>query len=96
MSEDGFLEHKKNPNLMKILIVLFLPYVALSLGQNGFLGLLPFVREEFALTRVQVGYYSTSFFISAALLAVFTGSIVDSLGPKKSMLLGSSRVVSFI
>lgn len=82
------MEHKKNPNLMKILIVLFLPYVALSLGQNGFLGLLPFVREEFVLTRVQVGYYSTSFFISAALLAVFTGSIVDSLGPKKSMLLG--------
>lgn len=75
-------------NLMKILIVLFLPYIALSLGQNGFLGLLPFVREEFGLTRVQVGYYSTSFFISAALLAVFTGSIVDNLGPKKSMLLG--------
>ena len=75
-------------NLMKILIVLFLPYIALSLGQNGFLGLLPFVREEFGLTRVQVGYYSTSFFVSAALLAVFTGSIVDNLGPKKSMLLG--------
>jgi len=78
----------KDYNLIKILIVLFLPYIALSLGQTGFLGLLPFVREEFALTRVQVGYYSTCFFISAALLSVFTGSIVDNLGPKKSMLLG--------
>lgn len=78
----------KDTNLIKILLVLFLPYIALSVGQNGFLGLLPFVREEFSLTRVQVGYYSSSFFISAALLAVFTGSIVDKLGPKKGMLLG--------
>lgn len=78
----------KDYSLIKILIVIFLPYVALSLGQNGFLGLLPFVREEFMLTRVQVGYYSTCFFISAAALALFTGSIVDNLGPKKSMLLG--------
>jgi len=78
----------KDYSLIKILIVIFLPYVALSLGQNGFLGLLPFVREEFMLTRVQVGYYSTCFFISAAALAIFTGSIVDNLGPKKSMLLG--------
>jgi sugar phosphate permease len=78
----------KDFNLMRILLVLFLPYIALSIGQNGFLGLLPFVREEFALTRVQIGYYSTSFFMSAAILAVFTGSFVDKLGAKKSMLLG--------
>jgi len=81
-------KQKEDYNFKKILMVLFLPYLALSLGQTGFLGLLPFVREEFALTRVQVGYYSTFFFISAALLSVFTGSIVDKLGPKKSMLLG--------
>ncbi len=74
--------------LIKILIALFLPYLALSVAQNGFLGLLPFVREEFALNRVQVGYYSTFFFIGASLLSVFSGSIVDSLGPKKSMILG--------
>lgn len=78
----------KDYSLAKILTVLFLPYVALSLGQNGFLGLLPFIREEFVLTRAQVGYYSTCFFMSAAVLSIFTGSIVDNLGPKKSMLLG--------
>ena len=74
--------------LIKILIALFLPYLALSVAQNGFLGLLPFVREEFALSRVQVGYYSTFFFISASFLSVFSGSIVDSFGPKKSILFG--------
>lgn len=75
-------------NLKKILIVLFLPYLALSLGQTGFLSLLPFVRDEFAISRTQVGYYSTFFFISAAILSVFTGSIVDTFGPKKSILSG--------
>ncbi len=87
-----FSEMKKKSNkdyeLIKILIVLFFPYLTLSLAQTGFLGLLPFVREEFALTRVQVGYYSTLLFISAALLSLFTGSIVDTLGPKKSILSG--------
>jgi MFS family permease len=82
------VRNKKDIALFKVLVVLFLPYVALSIGQNGFLGLLHFVREEFDLTRVQVGYYSTSFFISAALLAVFTGSIVDKMVPKKGMLCG--------
>ena len=78
----------KEFNLVRLLTILFLPFVALSIGQNGFLGLLPFVREAFSLSRVQIGYYSTSFFVSAMLLAIFTGSIVDRLGPKKSMLLG--------
>jgi MFS family permease len=79
---------KKDTKLLKLLTVLFLPYLALSIGQNGFLALLHFVRAEFGLTRVQVGYYSTSFFISAALLSIFTGSIVDKMGPKKGMLFG--------
>ncbi len=76
-------------DLIKILFVLFIPYVALSIGQNGFLGLLPFIREEFALNRVQIGYYSTSFFIGAALISVFTGIIVDRIGPKKACFLVS-------
>ncbi|HNR65098.1 MAG TPA: MFS transporter, partial [Atribacterota bacterium] len=85
-------ESKKNTardyNLIRILIALFLPYLALSVAQNGFLGLLPFIRDEFDLSRVQVGYYSTFFFISASFLSVFSGNIVDSFGPKKSILLG--------
>ena len=94
MKKTKIISSKKNKNLsrdynlIRILIALFLPYLALSVAQNGFLGLLPFVREEFALSRVQIGYYSTFFFISASFLSVFSGSIVDSFGPKKSMLLG--------
>lgn len=79
-------------HLTRMLIALFLPYLALSLAQSGFLGLLPFVKEEFALTRTQVGYYSAFFFISASILSVFTGNIVDKLGSKKSILLGISSM----
>lgn len=73
---------------LKILLILSMPYVAVQLINSGFPALLPYVREEFVLTRTQVGYYSTFFFLSAAMLAVFTGSVVDRLGPKKGLLLG--------
>lgn len=76
-------------NLWGLLLILSLPYLTVSLNINGFLALLPFVREEFALTRTQVGYYSTFLFMSAAVLAIFMGSIVDRLGVKKGMLIGS-------
>ena len=81
-------KNEKDYDLLKLLIVLSMPCIALSIIQNGFLVLLPFVRDEFVLTRAQVGYYSTSFFASATALAVFTGSIVDKLGSRNSMLLG--------
>jgi len=54
----------------------------------GFLALFPFVREEFVLTRAQVGLYSACFFLGATMVAIFTGELVDKLGAKKSMLLG--------
>jgi sugar phosphate permease len=88
-------KNQEKNHLLKILIVLSVPSFILSFNHNGFLALLPFVREEFFLTRAQVGYYSTYFFISAAVLAVFTGSIVDNFGPKKSMLLGIASM-SFV
>ena len=75
-------------DFIKVLLVLSIPYIATSLINNGFPALLPFVREEFALSRAQVGYYSSSFFLSAAVMAVFTGSVVDRLGPKRGLLFG--------
>lgn len=76
------------PDFLKVLLILSIPYLAVMLSHNGFLAMLPFVREEFALTRTQVGYFTTFFFLSAAMLAVFTGSVVDKVGPKKGIMLG--------
>lgn len=77
-------------NLLKTLLILTLAYIAMTITHDGFLALLPFIREEFVLTRTQVGYYSTSFFLSSATMAIITGSIVDRLGPKTGILLGVS------
>ncbi|GAG76446.1 unnamed protein product [marine sediment metagenome] len=54
----------------------------------GFLALLPFIRDEFTLTRTQVGLYTTCFFVGATMIAILTGNLVDKLGTKKSMFLG--------
>lgn len=82
--------------LFKLLILLSVPYLALGLSQQGFLAMLPFVRDEFALSRTQVGMYSTCFSFSSALLAIYTGSIVDKLGARKGMLLGIGFMSSVI
>ncbi|MDD4363913.1 MAG: MFS transporter [Atribacterota bacterium] len=81
-------EKKENTALMIVILILSIPCFALSLVHNGFLSLLPFVRDDFLLTRSQIGYYSTFIFISASLLAIFTGDIVDKFGPKKSVIAG--------
>ncbi|MFO7952747.1 MAG: MFS transporter [Bacillota bacterium] len=78
----------KQQDYIKVLAILTIPYIALSLSLNGFLALLPFVRDEFALSRTEVGYYSTFFFMSSAVLAVFTGSVVDRIGPKLGLIFG--------
>jgi len=85
------LSHEAKPDTpsLKILIaILTLPFLAMSLNHDGFLSLLPLVREEFALTRTQVGTYSTAFFLGAAGLAIFTGALVDRLGSKRGILIG--------
>lgn len=81
-------KQEKHYRLIKTLFILFISYTTGGLCNNGFISLLPFVSEEFGLTRMQIGYYSSFFFSSAALLAIFSGNIVDKLGPKKSILWG--------
>ncbi len=88
--------HFNRFDLLTTLIILSVPYLALSLNQHGFLALLPFIREEFVLNRTQVGLYSTFYFLSSALLAITTGIIVDSLGARKGVLLGIGFMGSII
>lgn len=71
-----------------ILLLLSSAYIALSINIQGFMALLPLLKLEFALTRAQTGLYSTFFFLSATILAIFSGRLVDIMGVKKGMLLG--------
>ncbi len=75
-------------SITALLLVLLLPFLAISLNHDGFLSLLSFVREDFDLTLTQVSYYSTFYFIGGAVLAVLAGGMVDRAGPKRSILIG--------
>ena len=74
--------------LFWFLLILSLPYVVGSLNIDGFVALLPLVRDEFALSRTQVGLYTTFFFSGAALLAIFAGRLVDRLGSRRGLVAG--------
>ncbi len=78
----------KNGFNWPLLFLLATPYLAISANKEGFLALLPFVRDEFAISRAQSGLYLSFFFLSATLVAIFSGRLVDRLGTKRGMLLG--------
>lgn len=83
---------EKQERMFKLLLFLSTVYLVLVISTNGFIALFPFLREEFALSRAEVGYYSTLYYLTAALLAVYTGNVVDRLGTRPGLLFGVSFV----
>ncbi len=86
------LKEKSNQLEIKFLLTLSTAYLAAKLNIQGFLSLMPLIRDEFAITRAQAGLYSSFFFISATLIAIFSGRLVDKIGAKKGLVLGTSCV----
>lgn len=74
------------------LVVISTAYMAMFLTIQGFKAMLPFVQEDFAISRAQVGLYSSFYFFSAVLIAVFSGKVTDYLGTKRGLVLGVSIV----
>ena len=74
------------------LLILTSANVAVYANIQGFMALLPMVQEEFLISRAQVGLYSSFYFMSAALISVFSGRIVDRLGTKRGLVLGVTVV----
>ncbi len=77
-------------NSWLLLLVISTAYIAVTINIQGFMGLLPFVQAEFMLTRAQAGLYTTFYFLSATLVATFSGRVVDLIGSKRGMILGVS------
>lgn len=75
-----------------ILLVLLTATIILGITRDGIPALFPFIQQDFALTRAQMGLFSTFFFLSSMLVAVTTGRMVDLLGPRGSMILGASSI----
>ncbi len=77
---------------LKFLLLLSTAYVASGINMQGFLAMMPLVREDFALTRAQAGLYSTFYFSSATAVALFSGRVVDRAGSKKGIVFGAGSV----
>lgn len=86
---------KKAPKTWLLLLVLSTAYIAVFANVQGFKALLPLVQEEFMLSRTQVGFYSSFYFLSTVFIAIFSGKIADYLGTKKGLVLGVG-LVSFL
>ena len=67
-------------------------YVALNLNVQGFVGMLPFVQQEFSLSGAQAGLYTSFYFLSATAIAVFSGRIVDRIGARAGLAIGTATV----
>lgn len=69
-----------------ILFIISSAFITTELNMQGFLSLMPFIQEEFVITRTEVGLYSSFYFLSATLIAIFSGRIVDIIGFKKGLV----------
>ncbi len=77
-----------NQSNLAILIIISMAYIAVFANIQGFKALLPLVQDEFQISRAQVGLYSSFYFLSAVLVAVYSGRIADYLGTKRGLVLG--------
>ncbi|MEJ6949662.1 MFS transporter [Natronospora cellulosivora (SeqCode)] len=72
----------------KLLFFLFSGYMTASLNIQGIQALMPFIQEDFGISRTEAGLFSTFFFVSAISIALFSGNIVDRIGSKKGLSIG--------
>jgi len=86
------LSFVENDNLKQWIssLVISTSYLAVMVNIQGFIGLMPFVVDEFSISMAEAGLYSSFYFLSATIVALFSGRIVDRLGTKNGMILGVS------
>jgi sugar phosphate permease len=89
---------RKNGLQYKFLLIISTAYLAVDINIQGFLALMPFIREEFALSSSRAGLYSTFHYLLATIVAIFSGRIVDKIGSKKGLVVGTGvlGVVTFL
>ena len=82
----------RQPKTWVLLLIISTAYIAVFANIQGFKALLPLVQDEFLISRTQVGFYSSFYFLSAVFIAVFSGRIADYLGTKRGLILGVGMV----
>lgn len=79
-----------------LLPILSSAYIAVTLNVQSFLGMLPLIREEFALTAARAGLYNSFHYLSATVVAIASGYFVDRLGSRRGALVGVGSVTVLI
>jgi len=95
MNNNGNNEIPKNFN-WSILFIVSLSSIITGGYRDGFAALFPFLQRDFGLTRAQLGLHSTFFFFTSALIAIFTGRLVDLRGSKWGLVFGALFMGIFI
>ncbi len=71
------------------LAIMSTAYIAVGVNAQGFKAMLPLVRDDFGIGRTEAGFYTTFFFLSATIIAIFSGRLVDRFGPKAGLVFGT-------
>ena len=92
-------QHRQDHHPLKLwnrhLIWLLLIQTITAFAYNGYVPLIPFIQQEFVLTKTQVGYLTSAVFLGSSLIAIPSGVIVDRIGVRKTLLIFCS-VVTFV
>ena len=75
-----------------VVLLLSAAYIAITLNIQGFVGMMPLVQAEFTISGAQAGLYTSFYFLSATVIAVFAGRIVDILGTHRGLVIGTAVV----
>jgi len=82
-------QNKKTSFNWYILFIVTLTSVVAGIYRDGFAALFPFLQTDFGLTRTQLGMHSTLFYSTSAIVAIYTGRLVDIKGTKWGLVFGS-------
>ncbi|ACB86354.1 MFS transporter [Natranaerobius thermophilus] len=89
-------KRSQNVNHFPILMVMSTAYIAVGTNVQGFKAMLPMVSADFQIGSAEAGLYTTFFFLSATILAIFSGRVVDRLGSKMGLVMGTAIIGSLM
>lgn len=75
-----------------LLLLLSSAFAAATLNIQGFIGMMPLIQLDFGISAAEAGLYTSFYFASATVVAVFAGRRVDTLGTGSSLTLAVSVV----
>ncbi|KFI38203.1 hypothetical protein HY02_05400 [Peptococcaceae bacterium SCADC1_2_3] len=77
-----------NKHSWQALTVFTLSYIFAALAANSIGPLAPFLQEELGFTKGNIGLFTASIYLAAALSGIPSGWLADHLGVRKALVIG--------